>query len=93
MRNYTVRSTRMFEIKDNGHHIIIVLPPMEKMPKAFTLKTGKTNEQGYWEEIKGLEIVVPLETLKMGSPLVLGTIGGMLFKWHERETIKSRKRS
>lgn len=47
--------------KDYGHHIILVLPPMEKMPKSFTLKPGKTDEQGYWKEIKELEMIVPIE--------------------------------
>ncbi|MCL1697161.1 MULTISPECIES: hypothetical protein [unclassified Lysinibacillus] len=52
---------QMGATKDNRHHIILELPPMEKMPKSFTLKPGKTNEQCYWEEMKELEMVVPLE--------------------------------
>ncbi|MEB2280264.1 DUF4179 domain-containing protein [Lysinibacillus xylanilyticus] len=58
---YDGENIQMGATKDNGHHIIIVLPPMENMPKSFTLKPGKTNERGYWEEMKELEIVVPLE--------------------------------
>jgi len=58
---YDGANIQMGATKDYGHHIILALPPMEKIPKYFTLKPGKTNEQGYWEEIKELEMVVPLE--------------------------------
>jgi len=58
---YNRANMQMGATKDYGHHIILVLPPMEKMPKSFTLKPGKTNEQGYWQEIEELEMIVPLE--------------------------------
>lgn len=58
---YDRANMQMGATKDYGHHIILALPPVEKIPKYFTLKPGKTNEQGYWEEIKELEMVVPLE--------------------------------
>lgn len=58
---YDRANLQMGATKDYGHHIILVLPPMEKMPKSFTLKPGKTDVQGYWRQIKELETIVPLE--------------------------------
>jgi hypothetical protein len=43
-----------------GHHMVLVLPPMDSIPKSFTLKPRETNNEGYREEIKELELVVPL---------------------------------
>ena len=60
-RLYDRANMQMGAAKDYGHHIILVLPPMEKMPRSFTLKPGKTDEQGYWRQIKGLEMIVSLE--------------------------------
>ncbi|MEG0258678.1 MAG: DUF4179 domain-containing protein [Lysinibacillus sp.] len=45
-----------------GHHMILIMPPMEKIPQSFTLKPGRDdNEGGYWEAIEELEMVVPLK--------------------------------
>ena len=43
-----------------GHHMILIMPPMEKIPQSFTLKPGRDdNKYGYWEAIEELEMVVP----------------------------------
>jgi len=43
-----------------GHHMVLTLPPMDTIPKSFTLKPSHTNNEGFSEEIKELELVVPL---------------------------------
>ncbi len=47
-----------------GHNMILTLPPMDTIPKSFTLKPSRTNSEGFSEEIKELELVVPLHTKK-----------------------------
>ncbi len=44
-----------------GHHIVLTLPPMDTVPESFTLKPSHTNNEGLSEEIKELELVVPLD--------------------------------
>ena len=43
-----------------GHHMVLALPPMDTIPKSFILKPADINNEGYREEIKELELVVPL---------------------------------
>lgn len=43
-----------------GHHMILTLPPLDTVPESFTLKPGRRNSEGYLEDIKELELVVPL---------------------------------
>jgi len=44
-----------------GHDMVLTLPPMDTIPESFTLKPADTsNEGGFREEIKELELVVPL---------------------------------
>ncbi|MGE7950096.1 DUF4179 domain-containing protein [Lysinibacillus sp. NPDC093688] len=43
-----------------GHHMVLTLPPMDTIPKSFTLKPSHTNNEGFSEEIRELELVVPL---------------------------------
>jgi len=45
-----------------GHHMVLTLPPMDTIPKSFTLKPSHTNNEGFNEEIK--ELVVPLNKSK-----------------------------
>ena len=47
-----------------GHHMVLTLPPMNTIPKSFTLKPSHTNNEGFSEEIKELELVVPLNKSK-----------------------------
>lgn len=47
-----------------GHHMVLTLPPMDTIPKSFTLKPSQTNSEGFSEEIKELELVVPLNKSK-----------------------------
>lgn len=47
-----------------GHHMVLTLPPMDTIPKSFTLKPSNTNSEGFSEEIKELELVVPLNKSK-----------------------------
>lgn len=44
-----------------GHHIVLTLPPMDTVPESFTLKPSHTNNEGLSEEVKELELVVPLD--------------------------------
>lgn len=44
-----------------GHHMILTLPPLDTIPESFTLKPGRRNSEGYFEEIKELELVIPLK--------------------------------
>lgn len=43
-----------------GHHMILTLPPMYTIPKSLTLKPSETNRNGLKEEIKELQLIVPL---------------------------------
>ncbi len=43
-----------------GHHMVLTLPPMDTIPKSITLKPSHTNSEGLSEEIKELELIVPL---------------------------------
>lgn len=43
-----------------GHHMILTLPPMDTIPKSLTLKPSETNRDGFKEEIKELQLIVPL---------------------------------
>ncbi|WP_102272248.1 DUF4179 domain-containing protein [Cytobacillus massiliigabonensis] len=45
---------------DYGHHMVLVLPPMDELPHSLILKPAEINKEGYREEIKELELVVPL---------------------------------
>lgn len=47
-----------------GHHMVLTLPPMDTIPKSLTLKPSHTNREGFSEEIKELELVVPLNKSK-----------------------------
>ncbi|MFJ7736459.1 DUF4179 domain-containing protein [Lysinibacillus sp. NPDC097287] len=47
-----------------GHHNILTLPPLDTIPESFTLKPGHRNSEGYLEEIKELELVIPLNKSK-----------------------------
>lgn len=47
-----------------GHNMILTLPPMDTIPKSFTLKPGHANSERLSEEIKELELVVPLNKKK-----------------------------
>ncbi|GAB6452302.1 DUF4179 domain-containing protein [Bacillus luti] len=47
-----------------GHHMVLTLPPMDTIPKSFTLKPSRTNSEGFSEKIKELELVVPLNKSK-----------------------------
>lgn len=47
-----------------GHHMVLTLPPMDTIPKSFTLKPSHTNNEGFSEEIKELELVVPINKNK-----------------------------
>ncbi|KQL18256.1 DUF4179 domain-containing protein [Cytobacillus solani] len=49
---------------DYGHHMVLVLPPMDEMPHSFIIKPAEINNKGYREEIKELELVVPLNKEK-----------------------------
>lgn len=43
-----------------GHHMVLTLPPMDKIPASLTLVPQRTNSEGYLEEIKDLKLIVPL---------------------------------
>ncbi|MEK5485137.1 hypothetical protein MKY46_03110 [Lysinibacillus sp. FSL M8-0355] len=45
----------------NVHEGKLIFPPMDMVPKSFTLKPSHTNNEGFSEEIKELELVVPLD--------------------------------
>ena len=47
-----------------GHHIVLTLPPMDTIPSSFTIKPISSNSEGIREEVKELELVVPLEKMK-----------------------------
>lgn len=47
-----------------GHHMILTLPPMDIIPSSLTLIPQRTNHEGFKEEIKELELVVPLKEIK-----------------------------
>lgn len=47
-----------------GHHMVLALPPMDTIPKSLTLKPADINSEGYIEDIKELELVVPLKKTK-----------------------------
>jgi hypothetical protein len=49
---------------NNGRHMILSLPPMDTVPKSFILKPRNINSEGFREEIKELELVVPLDKKK-----------------------------
>jgi len=46
---------------DFGHHMVLTLPPMNKTPKFLILKPSSQNSEGFSQEIKGLELMVPIE--------------------------------
>ena len=43
-----------------GHHLVIILPPMDTPPASFTLMPRKTNKEGILVNLEELELVVPL---------------------------------
>lgn len=43
-----------------GHHMILTLPPMDVVPSYLKLTPQVTNREGLKEEVKELELVVPL---------------------------------
>ncbi len=45
----------------NGRHMVLVLPPMERLPQSFTLKPSDLNRESKVVTIKELELVIPLE--------------------------------
>ncbi|ETI69992.1 DUF4179 domain-containing protein [Neobacillus vireti] len=47
-----------------GHHMVLALPPMDTIPKSLTLKPADINSERYREDIKELELVVPLQKTK-----------------------------
>ncbi|TQR15404.1 DUF4179 domain-containing protein [Psychrobacillus vulpis] len=47
-----------------GHHMVLTLPPMDNIPQSFTLNPSHTNSEGFSEEIKELELIVPLNNSK-----------------------------
>lgn len=47
-----------------GHHMILTLPPLDTIPESFTLKPGRRDSKSYLEEIKELELVIPLNESK-----------------------------
>ena len=47
-----------------GHHMVLTLPPMDTIPESLTLKPADINNEGFNEEIKELELVVPLDKKK-----------------------------
>ncbi|MFC9542397.1 DUF4179 domain-containing protein [Lysinibacillus sp. NPDC056959] len=47
-----------------GHHMVLTLPPMDTIPKSFTLKPSHLNNEGFSEEVKELELVVPINKSK-----------------------------
>ena len=47
-----------------GHHMVLTLPPMDKVPNFLTLIPQRTNSEGYREEIKELKLVLPLAETK-----------------------------
>lgn len=49
---------------NNGHHMILTLPPMDTLPKSFTLKANDIDHVGQRKEIQELELVVPLDKKK-----------------------------
>lgn len=48
----------------NGHHMVLILPPMDTVPKSLTLKPLHTKSEGLREEMKELELIVPLNKRK-----------------------------
>lgn len=44
-----------------GHQMVLTLPPIDTIPESFTLKPSFTNKEGYSNEIKELELIVPLK--------------------------------
>ena len=44
-----------------GHHMILILPPMDTPPASFTLMPRKTNKEGILVNLEELELVVPLK--------------------------------
>lgn len=59
---YELQEGMVFE--NYGHSMVLTLPPMDTIPKSFTLKPSRTNSEGFSEEIKELELVVPLNKSK-----------------------------
>ncbi|MBS4189971.1 DUF4179 domain-containing protein [Bacillus sp. FJAT-49705] len=45
----------------NGRKVVLALPPMERIPKSFTILPIVTDEKGNKEEMKELELVVQLD--------------------------------
>lgn len=43
-----------------GHNMVLTLPPMDTIPSTFILKPAHINNEGDSEEVKELELVVPL---------------------------------
>ena len=44
-----------------GHHMILILPPMDTPPASFTLMPRKTNKEGILVSLEELELIVPLK--------------------------------
>ncbi|MER1999862.1 MAG: DUF4179 domain-containing protein [Lysinibacillus sp.] len=44
-----------------GHHMILILPPMDTLPASFTLMPRKTDKDGKLVNIEDLELVVPIK--------------------------------
>jgi len=52
-----------------GHDMVLTLPPMDTIPTSFTLKPADTsNEGGFREKIKEVELVVPLIKMRKQPP-------------------------
>ncbi|CAM4007019.1 DUF4179 domain-containing protein [Lederbergia lenta] len=49
---------------NNGRHMILTLPPMDTIPQSFTLVPRDIDNEGYRQEIKELELIVPLAESK-----------------------------
>ncbi|MEH7385811.1 DUF4179 domain-containing protein [Bacillus sp. JJ1521] len=46
---------------NNGRHMVLTLPPMDTLPKSFTLKPNNIDDVGRRKEMKELELVIPLD--------------------------------
>ncbi|TCJ01014.1 DUF4179 domain-containing protein [Cytobacillus praedii] len=44
---------------DYGHHMVLVLPPMDELPHSLTIKPAEINKDGKREDMKELELVIP----------------------------------
>ena len=44
-----------------GHHMVLILPPLDEIPDSFTLLAGQRDREGYLHWVDELQLTIPLD--------------------------------